>query len=215
MTRWIAGLFAVGSLCFAVGAAPSYVDAVGADTAAVTFFVGSLFFTAAATLQWLAGRAGPDRRRLDGWAALVQLAGTLFFNLSTFEAMDDQLTTTQVDRLVWTPDARGSVCFLVSSGLAWMAVNHRVWRWRPGSRDWQIAALNLGGSVAFGVSAVASYVVPDTAQVRNATLMNLGTFVGAIAFFGGALLLLPTRSARGSAAEPSTGGAVGGSSSRP
>jgi hypothetical protein len=96
-----------------------------------------------------------------------------------------------------------------------MAVNHRVWRWRPGSRDWQIAALNLGGSVAFGVSAVASYVVPDTAQVRNAALMNLGTFVGAVAFFGGALLLLPTRSAPESAAAPSTGGAVRGSSSRP
>ena len=30
MTRWIAMLFAVGSACFALGAAPSFVDAVGA-----------------------------------------------------------------------------------------------------------------------------------------------------------------------------------------
>ena len=174
----MAGLFAVGSVCFALGAAPGYVDAVGADTDAVTFFVGSLFFTAAATLQWFSGRRDPESGRLDRGAALVQLAGTLFFNLSTFEAMDDQLTTSQVDRLVWTPDVRGSICFLVASALAWLAVNHRVWRWRPGSRDWVVAALNLGGSVAFGVSAVASYVVPDTDQVRNVALMNLGTFAG-------------------------------------
>jgi len=191
MTRWIAGLFAVGSACFAVGAAPGYVDAVGDDADAVTFFVGSLFFTAAATLQWRAGRADPGRRPIDGWAALVQLAGTLFFNVSTFDAMNDQLTTAEVDRLVWTPDTRGSVCFLVSSGLAWVATNQRAWAWRPGSRAWLIAALNLGGSVAFAASAVASYVVPATDQVRNVALMNLGTFAGAVAFFFGAVLLLP------------------------
>jgi hypothetical protein len=193
MTRWIAVLFAVGAACFAAGAAPAFVDAVGTDTDAVTFFVGSLFFTTAATLQALAWRADPARRRIDGWAALVQLAGTLFFNLSTFDAMNDQLTATQTDRLVWTPDARGSLCFLVSSGLAWVATNHRAWRWLPRSRDWLIAALNLGGSVAFGASAVASYVVPDTDQVRNVALMNLGTFLGAVGFFVAALLLLPAR----------------------
>ena len=191
MTRWIAILFAVGSACFALGAAPSFVDAVGADADSVTFFVGSLFFTSAATLQWLAGRADPDRRRIDGWAALVQLAGTVFFNVSTFDAMNDQLTSSEMDRLVWTPDARGSVCFLVSSALAWVATNHAAWRWTPRSRDWEIAALNLVGSLAFGASAVASYVVPDTDQVRNVALMNLGTFLGAVAFFVGAVLLLP------------------------
>ena len=191
MTRWIAILFAVGSACFAAGAAPSFVDLVGTEADSVTFFAGSLFFTTAATLQWRAGRADPSQGRLDGWAAVVQLAGTLFFNLSTFEAMNDQLTSSQTDRLVWTPDARGSLCFLISSALAWVATNHAVWRWRPRSRDWLIAALNLLGSVAFGVSAVASYVVPDTDQVRNVALMNLGTFLGALGFLVAALLLLP------------------------
>lgn len=193
MTRWIGLLFAVGSACFAVGAAPTFVDAVGADTDAVTFFVGSLFFTTAATLQWLAGRTDPARRRIDGWAALVQLAGTLFFNWSTFHAMDDQLTAGQTDHLVWTPDARGSLCFLVSSALAWVATNHRAWEWHPRDRDWQIAALNLAGSVAFAASAVASYVVPETDQERNVAVMNLGTFLGAIGFLVAALLLLPAR----------------------
>lgn len=190
MTRWIGALFAIGSACFAVGAAPGYVDAVGAEADAVTFFVGSLFFTVAAALQWLDGRRAAGHR-IEGWAALVQLAGTLFFNVSTFNAMDEQLTSAETNRLVWTPDARGSVCFLVASGLAWLATNHRTLAWRPRDRDWLIAALNLVGSVAFGVSAVASYVVPDTDQVRNVTLMNVGTFVGAVAFFAGAVLLAP------------------------
>jgi hypothetical protein len=192
-TWWTGVLFAAGSACFAVGAAPGYVGLVGEEADAVTFFVGSLLFTAAALLQWLTWRHSgpPARRRIDGWAAGVQLAGTLFFNVSTGDALRDQLTAAQTDRLVWTPDARGSVCFLVASGLAWASTGHGAWSWAPHRRDWQIAALNLVGSVAFAASAVASYVVPDTDQVRNETLMNLGTFLGALAFLVGGLLLLP------------------------
>jgi hypothetical protein len=47
--------------------------------------------------------------------------------------------------------------------------------------------------VAFGVSAVAAYVVPDTGKLLDVELSNLGTFVGALCFLGGALLLLPER----------------------
>ena len=56
----------------------------------------------------------------------------------------------------------------------------------PRSLSWLITALNLLGSIAFGASAVASYVVPASDQPRNVTLMNLGTFVGALAFLVGA-----------------------------
>jgi len=51
----------------------------------------------------------------------------------------------------------------------------------------------LVGSAAFGVSAVALFVVPTTGLSRNITLVNLGTFVGALCFFVGAVLLLPER----------------------
>jgi hypothetical protein len=207
---WIGVLFAIGSACFAVGAAPRYVDAVGVAADGVTFFVGSLFFTSAAALQYLevanAARNPPgtevrERRRLvtwephriDWWAAVVQLAGTLLFNVSTFDEMLQHLSASQADRLVWTPDAFGSVCFLVASGLAWAEASHGLWSWRPHSLSWLITALNLVGSIAFGASAVASYVVPASDQPRNVTLMNLGTFVGAIAFLIAAVLLLPER----------------------
>ena len=46
---------------------------------------------------------------------------------------------------------------------------------------------------AFGVSAVASYVIPATGALRNAAQANLGTLVGAMLFLVGALLLLPER----------------------
>jgi hypothetical protein len=219
---WIGVLFAVGSTCFALGAAPRYVNAVGVAVDGITFFVGSLFFTAAAALQYLevanAPRTPPDagiaehRRlmtwephRIDWWAALVQLAGTLLFNISTFDEMLRHLSASQADRLVWTPDAFGSICFLVASGLAWAEVSHGLWSWRPRSLSWLITALNLLGSIAFGASAVASYVVRASDQPRNVTLMNLGTFVGALAFFVGAVLLLPERTRGEDASDESVG----------
>jgi hypothetical protein len=188
---WTGLLFAVGSACFAAGAAPGYVDAVGVDADGVTFFVGSLFFTSAAFLQYR-GVAG-TRASADWWASAVQLAGTLLFNVSTFNAMIDHLSARQEDRLVWSPDAFGSICFLVASGIAWAAVSHGWWSWRPRDRPWSIAALNMLGSIAFGASAVASYVVPADDQPRNATRMNLGTFLGALCFLAGGLLLMRTR----------------------
>jgi len=207
---WIGVLFMVGSACFALGAIPAYADAVGTTTDAITFFVGSIFFTGAALLQYLevvnanSGLAGDrDRRRvqvlawqprrIDWWASLVQLAGTVWFNVSTFSALHTNLSAARADRLIWRPDALGSVCFLVASGLAWAEVAHGWLAWRPRSLSWWIAGLNLVGSVAFGASAIASYVVPATGDLRNAELANLGTLVGALCFLVGALLLLPER----------------------
>ena len=67
--------------------------------------------------------------------------------------------------------------------------------------SWWITALNLVGSVAFGVSAVASYV-KSNGQLLSLALTNLGTFVGAICFLVGALLLLPERTLRARPTEP-------------
>jgi hypothetical protein len=207
---WIGVLFMAGSACFALGAVPGYEAAVGVVADNETYFVGSIFFTAAAAAQYLEAvnadpppGAGPTRRRLrlvtwephhiDWWAGVVQLVGTVFFNVSTFAAVAASLGASAADQYVWRPDALGSVCFLVASELAFAEVGHRWLSWRPAVRGWWIAALNLGGSVAFGVSAAAAYVVPDSGQPRNVELVNLGTFVGALGFLVGAFLLLPER----------------------
>jgi hypothetical protein len=204
---WIAVLFAVGSLLFALGAVPGYASGVGARWDAVTFFTGSLFFTAAGFLTYReAVDAGPHQPdvarqrffvfqpgRIDWWATAVQLAGTMFFNVSTGAAMVSDLSAQAAHRHVWRPDAFGSVAFLVASALAWFEACHGWVAWRPGSCSWWITLLNLTGSVAFGVSAVAGYISPSTGDIHNAELTNLGTFIGALCFLAGALLLMPER----------------------
>jgi hypothetical protein len=210
---WIGVLFAVGSTLFALGAVPGYVDVVGARADSITFFVGSLFFTAAGFLQY---RESVDfgahevphgwrrvfffgSRQIDWWASVIQLIGTLFFNVSTANAVRIDLSTSAALHHVWRPDAFGSVCFLVASGLAWFEVSHGWGSWSPRDLSWWITLLNLVGSVAFGVSAVAAYIVPTTGQLWNVELTNLGTFVGAICFLAGAILLLPERTLASSA----------------
>lgn len=221
---WIAVLFAVGSLLFAVGSIPAYASAVEARWDSVTYFLGSLFFTSAGFLTYREavdagpvepgpGERGPIERgrrrrrkvfvyqpgRIDWWATAVQLVGTLFFNVSTGVAVGQDLTAQAAHRHVWRPDALGSVCFLVASALAWFEVCHgwaalrvRVW-------GWWIALLNLAGSIAFGVSAVAGYINPSTGQLLNAVRSNRGTFIGAVCFLVGALFLLPERTEAGAA----------------
>jgi hypothetical protein len=109
---------------------------------------------------------------------------------------------------VWRPDALGSVCFLVSSWLSWAEECHGPFAWRPSSISWWITLLNLVGSVAFGVSAVASYVEPN-GQLVSLALTNLGTFVGAVCFLVGAVLLLPERTLGSPSAEPKASQPVG------
>jgi hypothetical protein len=207
---WIGVLFAVGAALFTVGSVPAYFDAVGYTADAITFFVGSVFFTTAAFLQYLqtvnapralGAAAAPQRFRFWSWepdridwtASTVQLVGTVFFNVTTLAAIDTALNATQAKRLVWVPDTAGSVCFLVASWLAWSEVSHGTWSWNPRNLSWSISGLNLLGSVAFGAAAIASYVVPTTGEVRNIELVNLGTAIGGVCFFVGALLLLPER----------------------
>ncbi|HTS72250.1 MAG TPA: hypothetical protein VMG74_00890, partial [Gaiellaceae bacterium] len=114
--RWMAACFALGSTCFLIGPFPGYAQLVGDSADAVTFFIGSILFTAGGGLQsWLAwsGRRSPGGRA-SWWAAIVQSAGTLFFNVTTYQAMHTALTNTEYNKLVWRPDWRGSICFLVS-----------------------------------------------------------------------------------------------------
>jgi hypothetical protein len=179
--RWIGTLFAIGSFCFLVGPFPGYIQLVGAGADGVTFFVGSIFFTTASALQFA---STPREERADWWACLIQLVGTLLFNISTFDAMNEALDTAAENRLVWAPDAFGSTCFLVASVLAYAVRRHA----RP-STDWWIAALNLAGSVAFGVSAIAAFIVPETGTAIDLAASNWMTALGAACFLAGAVLM--------------------------
>jgi len=189
---------------------PWYVNAVGTVANAATFFVGSLFFTSASSLQLLQSQnpkmapgAAPEmergplalwapRPRDQGWlAAATQFPGTLAFNVSTLLAIDQSLSIRQVDRLVWAPDLVGSILFLVASSYAILAVAGSFRTWRPHDPWWCIAWTNMAGSIFFMISAIGAVVLPATGSEANARWANVGTFAGAVCFLVGALWLLP------------------------
>ena len=126
---WIAILFAIGSLLFAIGSVPGYTSVVGAVGDTVTYFIGSLFFTTASFFP-TGRRSTPPR-----W----QSRAPAFF---VYQPRADRLVgdrgATRRDRVltwhraglvmacprrrsagVWRPDAIGSVCFLVPA--RWLA----------------------------------------------------------------------------------------------
>lgn len=214
----IGALFMVGSALFALPSIPAVSSLLGAAPSSLTYFVGSIFFTAAATLQLRS-----STRRSDRLAAGVQFVGTLCFNVSTFLAVADSFRSIDHPVLTWTPDAYGSTAFLISSAIAMViakrdvsagtgaAARHRAsgtWprlRDRVASalrRDWHaagrdlhsdeiwIAVLNLLGSIAFGLSAIAAFFIPHDDSVLNAAAVSTWTLVGAIGFFVAAFLLV-------------------------
>ena len=211
LNAWIGWLFAVGSACFALGSVPAYVDAVGAVADAVTFFVGSIFFTTASFGQLVQSQSpamtGVDELlqhhrgpvRLWAWlprdrawcAAATQFPGTLFFNISTFAALAHNLTVRQEDQHVWRPDMFGSTLFLVASAYGILALGGRVWHSSARSAAWWIAWINMAGSVFFMASALAGYVVPSTGELIDSEVAVAGTLLGAVCFLVGAVLMFP------------------------
>ena len=203
---WMGLLFAIGSACFALAAIVSQWASVSRPGIGVTYFVGSIFFTVAAYLQFSEAvnvEHGPVRgaaslrwrptswepRRIDWLASAIQLAGTLFFNVSTFAGMKHGFDARQSNLRVWTPDVFGSICFLVSSELAYAEVCHRWVCLRARSLSWRIVTLNLVGSIAFGVSAATSLIEPSTQEPVSAAIANAGTAAGALCFLAGAIML--------------------------
>jgi len=188
--------FAIGSLLFMLGAIPWYAEAVGPVIGAATFFVGALFFTAAAAIQLaLSGRRPPLRgtnraNAFDWWAAAVQFAGTLFFNVSTTEGLLVAIRAPGSSG-GWRPDALGSIAFLVASAFAIVATTERDRLWDPFARTWQTSWLNMIGSVFFGISAIGAYVIPDTSDIVSLFWANAGTFLGGVCFLVAALLSRP------------------------
>jgi uncharacterized membrane protein YgdD (TMEM256/DUF423 family) len=206
----IAWLFIIGAALFVLGSVPAYVNAVGATADSMTYFVGSIFFTAASFAQLLQSQTPAmtdvDAEsqylaaavRLTAWlphdrnwlAAITQFPGTLCFNISTLAALAHNVTVNQEDRRIWRPDLYGSTLFLVASILAILAVGHLL-SVRPHSSPWWIVWLNMIGSILFMGSALASYVLPTTGEYINSRVSIIGTLLGAVCFLIGAALMFP------------------------
>jgi hypothetical protein len=195
----MAWAFAMGSACFLIGPFPGYADLVGATVDAVTFFVGSLLFTAGGAVQtWLSAadrHSGPAGRGA-WWAATTQSAGTLFFNISTFHALQIVVSSPHYDRLVWRPDAFGSICFLVSGFLAYLVSARRGWLPVVGTAGWWQPVVNLLGCVFFGISAIAGFILPASGSALDQAAANWNTCAGAVCFLACAVGTLRARRRR-------------------
>ena len=201
--------FVVGSALFAVGVPLSLSAALPLTVGSAVFFAGSVFFTAAALLQlvlstdelpalahhvdepsWFARLVRP--RTADWVASAIQFAGTLWFNVTTFRALADAAGAADATaQAVWKPDAYGSVAFLVSSALAFAPEVRRRRHSHVRDRSWAISFLNLVGSVFFGLSAIGAYTLTSTDELLSSWWSNVGTFLGALCFLVGAVLLIP------------------------
>jgi hypothetical protein len=177
--RRIGILFMIGSACFAVASLPGASE-LSERAVGLVYFVGSIFFTTAAFEQLRVARG--EGKAV--WAAGVQFVGTISFNVTTFFGMYHHFSAHRSNLLVWSPDVFGSICFLVSSVLAELAVLHAVLLVR------RSATLNLVGSLAFGISAAAAFVIPDTNKMLNASLATSMTLVGALCFLWAARILV-------------------------
>lgn len=205
--------FMIGSALFAFGTAVSIWNWGDANVTNVLCFIGAWFFTAAGLMQTaLSGDStvkvayGSGKMFRAAWlAAITQSIGTILFNVSTSAALTAK-TVHDEEKLVWNPDAGGSVAFLVSATFVYVAYYREHGSlWKPGGSDWWGAHINMLGCIAFGYSAVGAYVLSD-GSAANAVIANWGTFVGAICFFLASAIALPqlgwNRKSSSSASDP-------------
>ena len=190
--------FALGSACFLIGPFPGYAQLVG-DYGRRRHLLRRLDPVhdrrRPPELAGVAGAAQPLADPRPGGPSIIQSAGTLFFNVTTYQAMHTALTSSEYNKLVWRPDWRGSICFLVSGAIAYRASPRHRWRgWLPVRRGagWWQPAVNLLGCMFFGISAVAGYVVPSTGSVLDQAAANWNTSLGAACFLACALDTLHT-----------------------
>ncbi|UCR89466.1 hypothetical protein [Mycetocola spongiae] len=192
--------FMIGSALFAVGTLIGMLDSNNSNITNLLCFFGAWFFTAAGLMQLiLSGDAttrvsyGTGKMFRAVWlAAAIQTIGTILFNVSTSAALTAK-TAHAEDRLVWTPDAGGSVAFLASAVFVYVAfLRSEGTLWDPSSSGWWGAHINMIGCLAFGFSAIGAFVLPD-GSAKDLALANWGTFIGALCFFAGSAIALPRR----------------------
>ncbi len=212
---WIGIVFALGSLLFAVASVLSLVPALARmgslDSKEINaiFFVGSIPFTIAAYLQlFQAANAGEfadgnvpgsSRRLYVGWqpknigwlSSGMQFAGTILFNINTFDAMNPSVFWFWQDLEIWAPNIVGSILFLASGYLAFIEVCHAYWAWKPENVSWWVVFTNLLGCVGFMGSALFAIVLPGPVNMGALTLSAVFMLLGSIGFLVGSLLMLP------------------------
>ena len=209
ISLWIATLFMIGSFWFAFASFLSLdiLPLFSSFTLSLFYFIGSIFFTSAAYLQYLESINNDithlahiyDKHSVWFWwrlrpynmgyiSSTTQFIGTLLFNISTFSAIFVSLSIEMENLLVWLPNLLGSILFLTSSFFGYLEIYHdkkiKIFR----SITWWIIWINIFGSVFFQISALYSRYSEHTTEMAL-LIATVTTLLGALCFFSAALLL--------------------------
>lgn len=208
LNGWIATLFMIGAALFALGCVLYLAGSKNEFVLDSAFFIGSIFFTSAAYCQlhqsitqfdvaatWkqvLQQEFECQPHHIAFLSAFSQFIGTLMFNINTFDAFFD-LGWIEQDLLIWVPNILGSILFQISGCLAVYENGGRFW---PSFKqnlniNWWIIFINFFGCVAFLLSALLAFVVPEPATSLFTTWSTSFTLFGACCFFVGAFLMWP------------------------
>jgi hypothetical protein len=197
--------FVLGGSLFALGALFAQFPVGSPATANITYLAGGFFFSLGGYALVLlvvnltgdtSGPTEPDRMRWwgfqpdqRGWSsAVVLFAGTLLFAVSLVAAFAQGLTPRQSNGWIWVPDMLGCVCFLVSGHLALLDACGGHIGVRVHSLGWWVVAVNQFGSFLFFLAGVAAFTRPATSRALDISLVNGGTFAGAVCFAVGGVL---------------------------
>jgi hypothetical protein len=208
---WIGVLFMIGSLHFVAGSWMSLANFQNALAVTLVYFLGSIFFTSAAYIQYFQAinadvfAAGPESpegkrwfawqpRRIDFWVTFTQFVGTVLFNINTFNPF--WAHTRELENLfVWVPNIEGSILFMISGTLAMVEICGG-WCWRGRDIEWWLTSINFLGCVAFLGSALLAFSNPHPLFQDKLVWSIWLTLIGAVCFFLGAYLMLPEMSER-------------------
>ena len=120
--------------------------------------------------------------RLDFWVTIIQLVGAVAFNINTFAFSGSfELSTAQLNGLVYFCDIFASCCFTISGYLSVMEVTHS---FLPLSSDplkdvssleWYVTIQNFLGGLGFLLNGIVLIYYPNAGQLPPAYPLLLGS----------------------------------------
>ncbi len=195
---WIPILFMIGAFCFGFSSFSSlyFSEIFSSIFINIIYFIGSIFFTAAAYLQYLESINSDITHHehihnkqccwfwlrwrpynLGYMSSLTQFIGTIFFNINTFNTLFNFNTIS-----ISISNMLGSILFLISAFFAYFEIYHDKDVTIFSTSTWWIIWINLLGSIFFQISAFFSWF-----SYQN--IATLTTLLGALCFFMASFIL--------------------------